>query len=510
MGEAIRAAHRIPSPQKKHVAPMEGEEHNEEKAEEEKPEHEPFDRQQTETPIPLHIFTKDTFWDDDDDPSTIQLDQSPESHAADGANGERSPPPPIREDTVVNAWRFYRNVNSLIFDSRVYDYEFQRLQKDPLYPYLNSLVGIADGRTDGYEKEQKECRQKTKREYASKAPHRICHSLTKDAERALEGLKEVCAYIGGKLGMGTMAVGPIKKPSEALMKCEKKYGGDPLLVTDYCRASLFVEDVASLLALIEIVLSKYADIVKRIKLSALKCDHVPLAGGYRDCKINLEINEHICEIQVHLTSMWLIKAGGGYTHYKECDEHNVDTSSFDIIRTLAGLERHTVADLIKIGEDAMRRTPIYSVQQYNEKQIRDYFALSNLYFYHGLPDKAEYILRRIVKLRSESKDFGPCHVETLLHMKLLHKSLKSQHKYKSATSIKRQIKKVKNMQNNGSDDEPPDLGELCTSDQCGAVEYVCDMILDPNKKEREKEKRKADAVEESRALWLTERRVFFH
>ena len=34
-----------------------------------------------------------------------------------------------------------------------------------------------------------------------------------------------------------------------------------------------MKDIASLLALIEIVLSKYAGIVRRIKLSSLKVDH---------------------------------------------------------------------------------------------------------------------------------------------------------------------------------------------------------------------------------------------
>jgi len=308
-----------------------------------------------------------------------------------------------------------------------------------------------------------------------------------------------------------MAVGPIKKPSQALLKSERKYGGDPLLVTDYCRASLFVKDVASLLALIEIVLSKYANIVRRIKLSKLKCDHSALTGGYRDCKINLDINGHICELQIHLISMWLIKEGKGYTHYKDCCDHNVDVSSFDISKTLTGLDREVLSDLVTVGERLVTRTPIYQVQHYHENQIRDYFALANLYIHYGLPEKAEYILRRIVTLRSGYKDFGPCHTETLMQMELLRKSLKYQHKYKSASAISSQIKKAKKMQKQRGFDEPepPKLSVLCATDQCGAFEHVCDMVLDPNKKERQEEKRKMDAVEESRALWLEERRSFF-
>ena len=77
-----------------------------------------------------------------------------------------------------------------------------------------------------------------------------------------------------------------------------------LQTTIYCCVSLFVKDIASLLALIEIVLSKYAGIVRRIKLSSLKVDHV--------CKIKLD--EDICEIQVHLVSIWLIMEGKRYAH----------------------------------------------------------------------------------------------------------------------------------------------------------------------------------------------------
>lgn len=133
--------------------------------------------------------------------------------------------------------------------------------------------------------------------------------------------------------------GPTKTASAALIKSEKKYGGNPLLVTDFCRVSLFVPDIATLLALIEIVLSKYASIVKRIKLSNLKSDHSSIIGGYRDCKINVEIDGHICEIQVHLEALWNIKEESGFAHYRKCVDNNVNESTYDISRTLIGLDR---------------------------------------------------------------------------------------------------------------------------------------------------------------------------
>ena len=476
MNEAIRAAHS--SPTSSSYVPYDNEE---EKV-----------MDVRDDGIPNHIFPRETFWDEEDDGSTIETDR-----------------PLTSAETAQNAWSYYLNINYLIFDSRVYDYEYEQIQDDPLYPYLNSLVGIADSGEDGFANENKRISQEVRREYAGMSSHRICHSLTKDAEKALPELKAICADLGSQLGIQTMAVGPIKKPSEALLKCEQKYGGDPLLITDYCRTSLFVKDIATLLALIEIVLSKYTSIVRRIKLSTLKSDHHPLVGGYRDCKINLVVGGHICEIQVHLTAMWRVNEAGGYIHYKKCCEHNVYPSSFDICRVLAGLSRDVLTDLVKISEDDMERTPIESLQQHQEEKIRDYFALASLYLCHSRGAKAEYILRRTAKLRSESNKFGRFHAETLLHLQLLRKALKLQHKYKSATAVKNQIRKIISMHRKGDAAEPK-LSQLCAVDQCGAFERVCDMVLDPAKSERQNENQKAAIVDESRALWLRMRRTFFN
>ena len=55
------------------------------------------------------------------------------------------------------------------------------------------------------------------------------------------------------------------------------------------------------------------------------------------------------------------------------------------------------------------------------------------------------------------------------------------------------------------------MTELCKADPCGAnmMLDMCDMILDPSKKERLEEKQKADTVDDSRELWLTVRKSFF-
>ena len=57
--------------------------------------------------------------------------------------------------------------------------------------------------------------------------------------------------------------------------------------------------------------------------------------------------------------------------------------------------------------------------------------------------------------------------------------------------------------------EDEDIVGLCAGDQCGALDHICDTILDPSKKERMDEREKAQRVEESRAVWLVTRKSYF-
>jgi len=405
---------------------------------------------------------------------------------------------------VNDAWNFYSQINSLMSDNRVYEYEFQAIQKDPLYPYLNSLTGIADSGDDGIAVGVKKVKQRMREEFTGKSPHRICHILAREAKEIQPELIEICEDIARKLNIYTIAVGPVKTASSALIKSEKKYAGNPLFITDFCRVSLFVPDIATLLALIEIALSKYAYIVKRIKLSNLKRDHSSIIGGYRDCKINIDIDGHICEIQVHLERLWNIKEESGYNHYRQCFVNNVTESTYDVSRTLLGLDREFLSDMIKVGEDAVKDQPVTALEYSDEKQIRDYCALAYLYIYYGLPVRAEYTLRQIVKLRTENVLFGPGHAETIMYLKMLKTSLKMQHKYKSAMAVSTRISRAEKPPNNEDD-----IVGLCARDQCGALDHICDSILDPSRKERMEEKEKLQLVEESRAVWLVTRKSFF-
>ena len=105
---------------------------------------------------------------------------------------------------VEDAWNFYRLINNLMSDNRVYDYEFDIIQKDPLYPYLDSLTGIADSGDDGSPKTVK---QRVREEFKNISPHRICHILAKEANEVQPDFIDVCEDIARKLGMHNMAVG---------------------------------------------------------------------------------------------------------------------------------------------------------------------------------------------------------------------------------------------------------------------------------------------------------------
>ena len=80
----------------------------------------------------------------------------------------------------------------------------------------------------------------------------IAKDLVHRAETALPSLVEICKALAGSLGMEEVGVGPVKDAGAALRKAEKKYEGDVLKVTDYCRALLVVKDFPTLLALLEL------------------------------------------------------------------------------------------------------------------------------------------------------------------------------------------------------------------------------------------------------------------
>lgn len=397
-----------------------------------------------------------------------------------------------RRAVMKDSWDFYRMICSLLRDRNKYDEVFRKLQRDPVYPYLNSMTGLSDPGDSNFENLDKQVMQRDLSEFNDMTKTQVAEALVKQAEVALPSLVEICKALAGSLGMEEVGVGPLKHASAAIRKAEKKYGGDLLKVTDYCRALLVVKDFPSLLALLELARDSFGPLITRVKMSTLKADQKSKPGGYRDCILNVELKGHICEIQIHLWPMWVICGVDGFRHYRHCVEYNTDSFD-DPYDALDGLDRKTVAELIVMAEEAVAETPLDNLEWYHEKFILDYFAEAGLFMKHGLDEWAEIIFRHLIRLRTESPDIGPDHHETLLLYRYLAGCLRQQKKNSEAKEIETHVEKAERARHNQN--------EETSKDMWGSLGEAYDMVVDPNRKDREEEQRFRKTVKQSKKAW---------
>jgi hypothetical protein len=402
-----------------------------------------------------------------------------------------------RRAIIKDSWDFFRMVCSLLRDKRKYDEVFLRMQLDPTYPYLNSMTGLNDPGDDvamgGNVGADKPLTQVHRPEYDEMSTSAIARDLVQRAEVALPSLVEICKALAGSLGMEEVGVGPVKDPTSALRKAERKYEGDVLKVTDYCRSLLVVKDFPTLLALLELARDSFGPLIRRVKLSTLKTDRSSKPGGYRDCIINLELKDHICEISIHLWPMWVVCGVDGFRHYRHCLEYSTDTFG-DPFEALAGLDRKTVAELIVMAEEAVADMPLETLEWYHEKFILDYFAEVGLFLNHGLHEWAETTIRSLIKLRCQSPDIGPDHHETITLYRYLEQTLRAQKKKDEAEEVAARIFRHKEQKRT----------EKIEADRSLWNQWILEpfeSMLDPNKKDREEEERIRKEVRASKKAW---------
>ncbi|KAL7563909.1 hypothetical protein ACA910_008041 [Epithemia clementina (nom. ined.)] len=407
-----------------------------------------------------------------------------------------------RRAVIKDSWDFYRMICSLLRDRHKYDEVFRRMQLDSVYPYLNSMTGLNDfgvassSADGGYENLEKEVIQPDLPEYANMTRTQVAQDLADKAQAVMPSLVEICKALAGSLGMEEVGVGPIKEVTAALRKAEKKYNGDILKVTDFCRALLVVKDFPSLLALLELARDSFGPLIRRVKMSTLKADYKAKAGGYRDCIINVELKQHICEIQVHLWPMWVVCGVDGFRHYRHCLEYNTD-SFVDAYDALDGLDRKTMAELIVMAEEAVAETPLENLEWYHEKYILDYFAEAGLFMKHDLMVWAEVTFRQLIKLRTESPDIGPQHHETIILNMYLVRVLQAQNKHAEAAEIQERVQ----MYERARTKEVAEAEQTLWDSFMSASNDAYGMIMDPNRKEREKEEALRKEVKASKRAW---------
>lgn len=314
--------------------------------------------------------------------------------------------------------------------------------------------------------------------------------------------------------MEEVGLGQIKEANSAIRKADRKYGNDLLKVTDYCRGLIVVRDFSSLLALYELAKTTLGPLVRRIKLSSLKRIQEPIAGGYRDCKINIELNGHICELQVHLWPMWTICGIDSFRHYRHCLEYKTDTFA-DPHEALEGLDRKALADMIVLAEEEVADHPLSELEWYKEKYIIDYYAEVGLFMHGGDYAWAEVTLRHLIKLRTVAKYIGPYHSETMLLQKYLARALNKQGKTREENEIKRKIQKYERRIEREYPDSPTTALSSHSQQQKGEPSLwesfytYTESVFDPNKEEREFEERQEREVRRAKQRWMTIRREKF-
>ena len=409
-----------------------------------------------------------------------------------------------RRAVIKDSWDFYRMICSLSRDRRKYDECFRKLTLDPVYPYLQSMTGLNDPGDSGYVNADKPLIQNDLPKYGKMTRKQVAEDLVRQAEEAMPSLVEICKALAGSLGMEEVGVGPVKEVTAALKKAEKKYDGDLLKVTDYCRALVVVKDFPSMLALLELARDSFGPLIRRVKLSSLKADHDAKVGGYRDCIINIELKEHICEIQVHLWPMWLVCGVDGYRHYRHCLEYNTDSFE-DAYDALEGLDRKTMAELIVMAEEAVAETPLDDLEWYQEKYMLDYFAEAGLFMRHGLYVWAEITLRHLIRLRTGAPDIGPEHHETILLYRYLEQVLRKMSQNDEAEDIRKRLKRYDERLQLEKNEAEKGLLDVVLS----APTEAYYMIMDPNKRDREEEERLRKDVKASKRHWRAIRKERF-
>jgi len=164
-----------------------------------------------------------------------------------------------------------------------------------------------------------------------------------------------------------------------------------------------------------------------------------------------------------------------------------------------------MAELIVMAEEAVAETPLVSLEWFQEKFILDYFAEVGLFMKHGLHVWAEITLRQLIRLRTESPDIGPEHHETILLYTYLEEVLKKLGKDKEAKEIRERVNDNAKRLKSEKDEAEKSMWDLVIAAPSEAI----DMIMDPNKKEREEEQNLRKEVKASKKQWRMIRKERF-
>jgi len=144
-----------------------------------------------------------------------------------------------------------------------------------------------------------------------------------DAERALPSLHDLGGDISKALPNVEPIVAPLKGEARACFKTVDKYGGDARRLTDIARCTIKCATLRAALEALRFLAKHEGFVIVLIKNRLTLAFDASATGGYRDLLLNLEIvgTKHIVEVQITLTPLLAIKAGGGHAAYQIARVH---------------------------------------------------------------------------------------------------------------------------------------------------------------------------------------------
>ena len=145
-----------------------------------------------------------------------------------------------------------------------------------------------------------------------------------DAERTLPLLHDLVGDITKELPDCAIAaevepiVAPLKGEARGAYKILDKYGGDARRLTDIARMTIKCPTLRAALTALRFLAKHGGFVIVLIKNRLTLAFDASASGGYRDMLLNLEIvgSKHIVELQITLTPLLAIKAGGGHAAYQ--------------------------------------------------------------------------------------------------------------------------------------------------------------------------------------------------
>ncbi len=119
--------------------------------------------------------------------------------------------------------------------------------------------------------------------------------------------------------------GCVKTVQRAQEKVQRSYGGDVSRLVDLCRQSVVFESPANVATCLATIAADPAVSIVRIKNRLDPKYDAALSAGYRDVAINLRmvgqearslnLEEHVCEVQLILKAFAELKSDSGHSRY---------------------------------------------------------------------------------------------------------------------------------------------------------------------------------------------------